>query len=388
MANILIISGNLPSWTKNTGGEERTATLAEALVGHCVTFLCFSWKASSEIKNINNIEFIRPAAELNSIQQHTLTVRQSAKNNHDVTKFLHKKLLKNFNDQVKKISSKSDLIILDHFSTSPFLEDIIGNVPIVYNSHNAEIIMMKQLYPNDNFVNKIIEKMERLAISSSVAMTYCSKKDFDEIKDYYQSVPNDSMYIPNGTELRDKIDYKKRIQSKNIVFLGSNHPPNNLAANKIIDVAKAVPEYNFVIVGGAGNDLDKKNLPENMTTVGFVSNVELDLFLSSSFAFINPMDFGSGTHLKMTKALSYGIPIITSAIGARGFSQTEIDNSMILAENLEDFIIAIRTLSNEKLYERLSNRGFEIAKTYDWEKIKKEYLSFINRLLGQYSINY
>ena len=317
-----------------------------------------------------------------------MTVRENAQHNHDVTKYLHKKELKNFNDQVKKLSSKSDLVILDHFSTSPFIEDIVGNVPIVYNSHNAEIIMMKQLYPNDNFVNEIIEKMERLAVSSSVAMTYCSKKDFEEIKDHYKSVPNDSMHIPNGTELRDKINYKKRMQSNNIIFLGSNHPPNNLAANKIINIAKAVPEYNFVIIGGAGNDLDKNNLPENMTTVGFISDSELDLFLSDSFGFINPMDFGSGTHLKMTKALSYGIPIITSAMGARGFSQIEIDDSMILAESLEDFIIAIRALSNEKLYERLSNGGFELAKTYDWGKIKKEYLNFINQLLNQYSINY
>ena len=388
MANILIISGNLQSWTKNTGGEERTATLAEALVGHCVTFLCFSWRGSPEIKNINHIEFIRPAAESNAREKHTMTVRENAQHNHDVTKYLHKKELKNFNDQVKKLSSKSDLVILDHFSTSPFIEDIVGNVPIVYNSHNAEIIMMKQLYPNDNFVNEIIEKMERLAVSSSVAMTYCSKKDFEEIKDHYKSVPNDSMHIPNGTELRDKINYKKRMQSNNIIFLGSNHPPNNLAANKIINIAKAVPEYNFVIIGGAGNDLDKNNLPENMTTVGFISDSELDLFLSDSFGFINPMDFGSGTHLKMTKALSYGIPIITSAMGARGFSQIEIDDSMILAESLEDFIIAIRALSNEKLYERLSNGGFELAKTYDWGKIKKEYLNFINQLLNQYSINY
>ena len=259
MANILIISGNLQSWTKNTGGEERTATLAEALVGHCVTFLCFSWRGSPEIKNINHIEFIRPAAESNAREKHTMTVRENAQHNHDVTKYLHKKELKNFNDQVKKLSSKSDLVILDHFSTSPFIEDIVGNVPIVYNSHNAEIIMMKQLYPNDNFVNEIIEKMERLAVSSSVAMTYCSKKDFEEIKDHYKSVPNDSMHIPNGTELRDKINYKKRMQSNNIIFLGSNHPPNNLAANKIINIAKAVPEYNFVIIGGAGNDLDKNN---------------------------------------------------------------------------------------------------------------------------------
>ena len=54
MANILIISSNLTTWEKNSGGVERTATLAEALASHNVTFLCFSWKNDSEVKKINN----------------------------------------------------------------------------------------------------------------------------------------------------------------------------------------------------------------------------------------------------------------------------------------------------------------------------------------------
>lgn len=45
MAKILIISGNLRDWKKNSGGKERTATLAEAVAeaGHEVTFLSFNW---------------------------------------------------------------------------------------------------------------------------------------------------------------------------------------------------------------------------------------------------------------------------------------------------------------------------------------------------------
>jgi hypothetical protein len=58
MANILIISSNLKNWDKNSGGVERTATLAEALVGHDVTFLCFAWDTSSEVKKINNTKFL------------------------------------------------------------------------------------------------------------------------------------------------------------------------------------------------------------------------------------------------------------------------------------------------------------------------------------------
>jgi glycosyltransferase involved in cell wall biosynthesis len=384
MANILIISSNLKNWDKNSGGVERTATLAEALIGHEVTFLCFAWDSSSEIKKIsNNIKFIRPGTETAVVQKHKIRITKDAKPNHDITKYLYKKYLKSFNKQVEQLSSKADLVILDHFSAAPFIEDIVGTVPIIYNSHNSEITMAKQLHPNDSFVNDIVEKMEKLAVTESVAMTYCSEKDFEETKKHYKTVPEDSVYIPNGTTIRDRISPKKRLGSKDIIFVGSSHPPNVVAANKIIDIAKAMPKYNFIIIGGAGNSLDKKKLPENMTALGVVNDDMLNSLFTNSLAFINPMSSGSGTHLKMMKALSYGIPIITSQMGARGFSAKEIDKAMVVAETTEDYIKAIKGLSDAKLYDELSTNGFNAAKTYDWEILKKNYLSFVNSVLDK-----
>jgi glycosyltransferase involved in cell wall biosynthesis len=384
MANILIVSSNLKNWDKNSGGVERTATLAEALVGHNVTFLCFAWDQSSEVKKItNNIKFVKPAIENAVIQKHRLRIGSDAKANHDITKYIYKKYLKSFNKQVQLLSSQSDLVILDHFSAAPFIEDIIGTVPIIYNSHNAEITMANQLHPDDSFVNDIVEKMERLAVTQSVAMTYCSEKDFKEIKKYYNTVPEDNIYIPNGTVIRDRINPKKRLNSKDIIFVGSGHPPNVIAANKIIDIAKAMPKYNFIIVGGASNGLDKKKMPENMTALGVVNDNMLNSLLTNSLAFINPMDSGSGTHLKMMKALSYGIPIISSQIGARGFSEEEVSGSMIIAETTADYVEAIKSLSDVKMYDELSTNGFNVAKSYDWETIKKNYLSFVNSMLDK-----
>jgi hypothetical protein len=384
MANILIISSNLKNWNKNSGGVERTATLAEALVNHNVTFLCFAWDSSSEIKKINNnIKFIRPGAETPVMQKHKIRIAKDAKANHDVTKYLYKKYLKNFNKKVEELSLKADLVILDHFSAAPFIEDILGTVPILYNSHNAEITMANQLHPEDNFVNEIVEKMERLAIEGSVAMTHCSEKDFKEMKAYYKAVPANSLYVPNGTVIRERINPKKRMRSKNIIFVGSGHPPNVLAAKKVIEIAKAMPSYNFIVLGGAGNGLDKRELPDNMSAPGVVSDAVLDSFFSDSLAFINPMSSGSGTHLKMMKALSYGIPIITSEMGARGFSEKEIKESMVVAETTDDYVKAIKSLSDLSLFNNLSINGFNTAKEYDWEKIKKDYAKFVDFVLNK-----
>jgi glycosyltransferase involved in cell wall biosynthesis len=386
MAEILIISSNLTSWDKNLGGGvERTATLAESLVGHNVTFLCFSWKSDYETQRINNnIVFIKPATEKNLIKRHHVIAGSKGKNNHDITKYLLKKYLNTFSNKVAELSQKADLVILDHASASPFLRNVPETVPIIYNSHNSEISMANQIHPNDTYVNDIVEKIESLALKRSVAMTYCSEKDIIEIKKHYEAVPENTMYVPNGTTMQESVDYVKRLQSKDIVFVGSSHPPNVVAANNVIDIARIAPEYNFILCGGASKSANIKNLPSNVKIMGFIAEEKLNQLLKKSFAFINPMESGSGTHLKVMKALSYGIPIITTATGARGFSNTEINNTMLLGETNEDFANAIKKLENKKTYRDISNSGHELSKKFDWELIKNNYLNFINLILSEH----
>ena len=388
MAEILIISSNLSKWDKNLGGGvERTATLAEALTDHNVTFLCFSWNPESETKKINdNILFIKPATERGMIKRHIVATHKQAKNNHDITKYLLKKYLTEFSSKVAEYSSKADLVILDHASAAPFIKDVPEDIPIIYNSHNAEITMAKQLHSNDTYVNDIVEKIESLALKRSVAMTYCSKKDMLEVEKYYNLIPKNTMYVPNGTIMQEKTETTIRMQSKNIIFVGSSHPPNTVAANNVIRIAKLKPEYNFILCGGSSRSVDQKGLPSNVKAMGFVTEEKLHELFKESFAFINPMESGSGTHLKVMKALSYGIPILTSVTGARGFSDEEINNTMLVANSDEDFAAAITNLQNKKVYDSISNNGHALSKKFDWEVIKKDYQSFVGSVLSDKTV--
>jgi glycosyltransferase involved in cell wall biosynthesis len=384
MAEILIISSNLRKWDKNLGGGvERTATLAEALIDHNVTFLCFSWSSDSETKNIKEgLLFVKPATERGIIQRHAVAINKQAKNNHDITKYLFKKYLNEFSASVAEYSKKTDLVILDHASAAPFIKDVPENVPIIYNSHNAEITMAKQLHKDDTYVNDIVEKIESLALKRSVAMTYCSKKDILDLEKHYDVVPTNTKYVPNGTIMQEKTDLSVRMKSKNIIFVGSSHPPNVVAANNVIKIAKLKPEYNFILCGGSSRSVELKGLPSNVEVLGFVAEEKLHELFKESFAFINPMKSGSGTHLKVMKALSYGIPILTSITGARGFSDDEIKNTMLVADSNEEFSDAITNLENKKIYNSLSNNGHALSKSFDWEVIKKDYQAFVNSVLS------
>jgi glycosyltransferase involved in cell wall biosynthesis len=381
MAKILIVSANLRDWNKNSGGKERTANLIEALSDHQITFLSFSWDTQSFEKQVSsNIYQIQPGISSTALNHYKKLIKGIAKTNYDACFELLKEDLLPFTKKVKELSKQSDLIIVDHMSISPLVYDI-GEIPIIYNSHNCEYDMAKQLYPDNIKIVELVNKIEKRIIKNSVITTYCSKKDIARMEEYYGKIGK-SFYIPNGTDMQKYIEPKTRLRSRDIIFVGSGHPPNAEAAKKIVPLAKIMPQYNFIIIGNAGHALNGESYTNNIKVLGQVSEDVLHKYFSKSLAFINPMNTGSGTHLKMMKALSYGIPIITSKVGARGFDEDEINESMIIAESIDEIKKAIESLENKKLYIKLSENGFSHSKKYDWKKIKKDYADIVNNLIS------
>lgn len=383
MSKILVVTANLKDWTKNSGGKERTATLIEALAEkHDVTLLSFSWSNEPIDKVLDNtVHQIQPPIRLSAYNRRKKLISGIAKVNHDIVFEILKSELIDFSKQIKRLSEDADIVILDHFSLSPLMPDL-EDIPVIYNSHNCEITMAKQLYPQEDEVLAIVEIMERQALKKSIAITHCSNKDFKEMQDYYGNSIK-AFYVPNGCTMQEKPNTEIRTNSIDLLFVGSGHPPNVIAANAVIEIAKITPEFNFLIVGGAGGGIKNRNMPDNVKILGHVSDQILDKLFKESFAFINPMTKGSGTHLKMMKALSYGIPIISSTIGARGFSSKNIEESMLLADSVNDTRKQILKLQDKKTYKRYSEGAFNNSKDYDWEKIKKDYEQFVSSNIKQ-----
>ena len=382
MANILVVSSNLKKWVKNSGGVERTATLAEAFPNHNVTFLTFSWDSEQDVVHItpNLTQVIEPAESV-AFKKRSFFIRKQAKNNYDIAFDLCSQELKHFKRRVSDLAKSADILILDHYATAPLIQHVEG-IPIVYNSHNAEIVMANQMYPDDEFAVEAVKRMEGLAISKADAITYCSQEDLEAMQQHYDLSGKDLLYIPNGSDEREKINPYERMSSKDIIFVGSGHPPNVVACKNVVDVARLAPGYNFILCGDASNSVNSiKDLPKNVIALGKVTDEKLDDLFKNSFAFINLMESGAGTHLKMMKALSYGIPIITSTIGARGFSEQEIADTMLIANTSGEALERIVYLGGTDVYPQFANKGFELSKNFSWTAIKKNYASFVEGML-------
>ena len=384
MARILVLTANLgkAELHKDSGGAERTTTLIEALTDHNVVVLSFGWDSRNINQVINqNLKHIHIGVDHSLKKAANRYTERSASNNRDlaIPRFFNN--LKDFRNKLKELLPYTDLVIIDHAAAAPFIEDIT-DTPILYNSHNCEITMAKQLYPTGCKDIQTVYDIEASAISNAIAFTYCSKDDLAQMIEAYGSpATKNSMYIPNGGPKSDTIPVDTRKKSKQIMFVGSGHPPNGVAANNIIPIALAMPEYTFNICGDAGGWI-KTRLPENVKVLGRVSDEELDKQFRESFAFINPMESGSGTHLKMMKALGYAIPIITSTVGARGFDDKEIASSMLIANTTEENVLAIQKLETGDTMSKLIFGSEKVFVNYDWETVKKNYADFVSTVVA------
>ena len=383
MSRILVLTANLgkAELHKDSGGAERTTTLVEALADHNVVVLSFGWDSKYINKVISpNLKHIHIGVDHSLKKAANTYTERSASRNRDlaIPRFFNN--LKDFRDKLKELLPYTDLVIVDHAAAAPFIEDIT-DTPILYNSHNCEITMAKQLYPTGCKDVQTVYDIESSALSNSIAFTYCSKDDLAQmIEAYGASATKNSMYIPNGGPKSDTTPVDTRKKSKQIMFVGSGHPPNGVAANNIIPIALALPEYTFNICGDAGGWI-KTKLPANVKVLGRVTDEELDKQFKESFAFINPMESGSGTHLKMMKALGYAIPIVTSTVGARGFEDKEITSSMLIANTTAENVDAIRRLEDSSIMSKLIAGSEKVFVNYDWETIKKNYADFVSTII-------
>ena len=362
------------------GGAERSLRLAEALPNHDVTVLMASLGVENRSREVSDklklITVLEDKRVSSNITQYASRVTNK---NLDIALFSLGDRMANFRRELERYKNDTDLVILDHVGIIGLVHNIQFNVPVIYASHNCETSLAEQMYPQLKSNVASIKTMEKAIIDKSNAITYCSKEDWDKIEDlFHPNVP--AFYIPNGTDVPNLPKVRNTSYSKDVIFIGSGHPPNVVAAKNLISVAYAMPEYRFHIIGKCGQSLT--NVPSNVIIHGHISDSLMDSLFKSSLAFINPMVEGSGTHLKVMRSLSYALPIISSPTGLRGFTPEEINDTMIVATTTDEMVAAIHSLSDEDYYTKLSSNTLKLSENYAWPKIQGDFQEAVESILG------
>lgn len=256
-----------------------------------------------------------------------------------------------------------DLIILEH----PWMIDLTDGRPFVYDAHNCESIATAQRVGRQSLDFDLVHELEHDAISEAEHVIYCAEQDWHIICNTWDDHA-EGTWIPNGTHIpRKPINNKNR----NLVFVGSNYLPNVYAAHNLASIAHLLPEYDIHLVGASS--LGVETTQPNVTRWGHVTDDQLHHILSNAHIFVNLIDTGSGTHLKIPQALAYGIPVLTTPVGSRGY-ETDVN----ICTNINQVPDMIRTITSK--WQQHSNMARHNAHKYDWANIRRQYQKAINAL--------
>jgi glycosyltransferase involved in cell wall biosynthesis len=155
-------------------------------------------------------------------------------------------------------------------------------------------------------------------------------------------------HLLKGLPAADRIpDYAVRKMPYDLLFVGAPYGPNVDGMNfflaeifpKIID---RHPTVKLAIVGKVGDALEIPDpLRSHVDCLGFVPDLGA-VYLSARMV-ICPLLSGSGTKVKLQEAMAYGVPIVTTGVGASGLALQDGVNADI-QDKPEAFAAAVVNL--------------------------------------------
>ena len=152
-------------------------------------------------------------------------------------------------------------------------------------------------------------------------------------------------------------------QRKDMLFIGGfSHGPNVdavkwLAAEIMPELVKNIPDVKVNILGSNPPEEIKALGTEQFRIVGFVTDEELEWYYKNCRLAIVPLRYGAGIKGKVVEAMRYGLPIVTTSIGAEGIIGAE--DFLTIADESKTFAEKTASLYRDnKDLETKSNDSF------------------------------
>jgi len=159
-----------------------------------------------------------------------------------------------------------------------------------------------------------------------------------------------------------KLSFEDR---KGLLFIGGFlHTPNEDAMLWFIErifpkIEQAIKGITCSIVGSHPTDAVRSLAGENVYVTGYIEDVTP--YFENSRVFVSPLRYGAGVKGKIGQSLSFGLPVVTTAVGAEGMGCINGEN-MLLAEDEDEFAQKVITLyHDEQLWQKLSVNGMELV---------------------------
>ncbi len=163
-----------------------------------------------------------------------------------------------------------------------------------------------------------------------------------------------------------------------LLFVGNfNHEPNADAmryfCGEILPlIASKRPNVKLTIIGSDPPEDIRAAASPHLEILGHVP--DLNPYLQSSWVSIAPVRFGAGMNGKVGEAMAFGLPVVTTSVGAEGFGVTSGED-LLLADTAVEFANSVlRLLEDTELHARLAKNGQVFIKQHFSEEALRPFI--------------
>ncbi len=189
--------------------------------------------------------------------------------------------------------------------------------------------------------------------------------------------------VPNIHEIYDT--GAAYLDRDGLLFVGGfQHPPNEDAVVYFLDtvfplVLKFYPEMKFYVVGADPPKSVRGYESDRVVVTGYIKN--LTPYFAKSRVFVAPLRYGAGIKGKIGQSMGYGLPVVTTSIGAEGMGLVDGENALIADEPSDFSEKVFRLYSNETLWLKIRHAGIQhIENHYSPVVVRKRIQMLIERI--------
>ena len=235
-----------------------------------------------------------------------------------------------------------------------------------------------------DFINTVF-KRELASILRCDLSLIISQYEYRLLIETFHIAPHNLLYIPflNREVIPSLIGFNER---KNFVSIGNFlHEPNWQTVLKLKALWKSIrmqlSDAEMHIYGAYASEkvFQLHNDKEGFLIKGRAENVT-DVF-NSARVLLAPIPFGAGLKGKLWESMLYGLPNVTTEVGAEGMQWNGLWNGYI-ANSDEGFIEkAVQLYTSESDWNQAQENGYEIAKNqFDWETFETQFKEKVDSL--------
>lgn len=289
-------------------------------------------------------------------------------------------------------AEKYDVVIADEICMTPYVE-LSPRVPRVVfrqkidSRHVAEVAAARP-WGVEKFLYYVeawkLRRYERRKMPIYQACVTCSAADADFVR---RDAPGITLQvIPNGVDLEQfRPSGLPRSNPPILLFVGTMYYyPNIDAVRYFFDqiyprIRWARPDIQVQIVGHRPPpEIQRLAALPGVEVTGSVPDVRP--YYERATVFIVPLRLGGGTRLKIVEAMAMGLPVVSTSVGAEGLD-IHPGEDILIADDPGAFADSVlRLLSDPMLWNRLSAKGRELARRYDWKELTRSLVGLVEML--------